>query len=32
MAEMKRQDELVEQQRKIRQLKATGIQEKRLLE
>ena len=28
MAEKKRQDELVERQRKIRQLKATGIQEK----
>ena len=27
MAEKKRQDELVERQRKIRQLKATGIQE-----
>ena len=32
MAEKKRQDELVERQRKIRQLKATGIQEKHLLE
>ena len=32
MAEKKRQDELVEQQRRIRQLKATGIQEKHLLE
>ena len=31
MAEKKRQDELVERQRKIRQLKATGIQEKHLL-
>ena len=30
MAEKKRQDELVERQRKIRQLKATGIQEKHL--
>ena len=30
--EKKRQDELVERQRKIRQLKATGIQEKHLLE
>ena len=32
MAGKKRQDELVERQRKIRQLKATGIQEKHLLE
>ena len=32
MAEKKRQDELLERQRKIRQLKATGIQEKHLLE
>ena len=32
LAEKKRQDELVERQRKIRQLKATGIQEKHLLE
>ncbi|WP_243022938.1 MULTISPECIES: hypothetical protein [unclassified Butyricicoccus] len=32
MAEKKRQDELVERQRKIRKLKATGIQEKHLLE
>lgn len=32
MAEKKRQDEWVERQRKIRQLKATGIQEKHLLE
>ena len=32
MAEKKRQDELVERQRKIRQLKAAGIQEKHLLE
>lgn len=32
MVEKKRQDELVERQRKIRQLKATGIQEKHLLE
>ena len=32
MVEKKRQDELLERQRKIRQLKATGIQEKHLLE
>lgn len=32
MAEKKRQDELLERQRRIRQLKATGIQEKHLLE
>ena len=32
MAEKKRQDELLERQRKIRKLKATGIQEKHLLE
>ena len=32
MAEKKRQNELLERQRKIRQLKATGIQEKHLLE
>ena len=32
MADKKRQDELVERQRKIRQLKAPGIQEKHLLE
>ena len=32
MAEKKRQDELAERHRKIRQLKATGIQEKHLLE
>ena len=30
MAEKKRQDELLERQRRIRQLKATGIQEKHL--